>query len=129
MKNKNIVLILIAALILIISVILLIIFTTNKSSINIKQYETGSIFYFKNININNDNVIKKYVKQLKPLSDSEMVDLMLLKDIEIEYNDDLTIIIQLEEKNYCYYINKKENISSLSKMPKGLYEWVKEKIQ
>ena len=106
----------------------------NQSSNNISiiQYKAGTPFELKNINIENDNDIKelsKYVEKLKPLTSSEMVDLALLKEIEIKYNDYITIGIQLEEKSYCYYTNTKENISSLSKIPKGLYEWVEKKLQ
>lgn len=54
---------------------------------------------------------------------------MLPREIVIKYNDDITIGIQLGEKGYCHYINTKENISELSKMPKGLYEWVEEKLR
>ena len=104
----------------------------SSNNINIIQYKAGTSFELKNINIENDHDIKelsKYVEKLKPLTASEMVKLALLKEIEIKYNDYITIEIQLEQKSYCYYTNTKENISSLSKIPKGLYEWVEKKIQ
>ena len=141
MKKKNIFLIVIVVLVLIISDILLKNYnsknktnslSSSSNNISIIQYKTRTPFELKNINIENDNDIKelsKYVEKLKPLPASEMVDLALLKEIEIKYSDYITIGIQLEEKDYCYYTNTKENISSLSKMPKGLYEWVESKIQ
>ncbi len=134
MKKKNVFLILIAIFILIIIGILLKNNSSNKSSnnISITQYKTGTFSKLKNINIENDNdkkKLSKYVEKLKPLTTSEMVSLALAKEIEIQYNDYITIEIQLEEKSYCYYTNTKENIYGLSKMPKGLYEWVEEKIQ
>lgn len=134
MKKKNVFLILIAIFILIIVGILLKNNNSNKSSdnISITQYETGTFSKLKNINIENDNdkkKLSKYVEKLKPLATSEMVSLALANEIEIKYNDYITIGIQLGEKSYCYYTNTKENIDGLSKMPKGLYEWVEEKIQ
>lgn len=102
------------------------------NNISITQYKAGTQIKLKTINIDNDNDIKelsKFVEQLKPLTDNEMVDLALLQEIKIQYNDDIIIGIQLGEKSYCDYINTKEKISSLSKIPEGLYEWIEEKIQ
>jgi hypothetical protein len=138
MKKKKVFIILIVILILIISgVILKNSSSTNKmnssnNNISIIKYKAGTSFKLKKININNDEDIKelsKYVEELKPLSATEMVDLAIMKEIDIQYNDYITISIQLDEESYCYYTNTEENISSLSKMPQGLYKWVKEKIK
>ena len=134
MKKKNLFLILIVIFILIIIGILLKNNSSDKPSndISITQYKFGTFSKLKSINIENDNdkrKLSKYVEKLKPLSTSEMVDLALANEIEIKYDDYITIGIQLGEKGYCYYTNTKENIDGLSKMPKGLYEWVEDKIQ
>ena len=75
------------------------------------------------------NELEKYVEQLEPLSGMEMVKLMLAKEVEVKYYDSISIGIQLGEKRYCYYINKDENISSLARIPDGLYECIEEKIK
>lgn len=74
------------------------------------------------------NEVSGYVSKLQPLSKEEMVELELLKDVVIKYNDDITISIQLGEEKYCYYNNKAQNISSLARIPEGLYEYVESKL-
>ena len=131
MKKKNLFFILSVIFILVIIGLVLINNSLNKSTITITQYKAGTSFKLKNINIKDESDIKelsKYVEELKPLSSTEQVALMLPREIVIKYNDDIIIGIQLGEKGYCHYINKKENISELSRMPEGLYEWVVEKL-
>ena len=72
--------------------------------------------------------IMVYVKNIKPLTDKEMVQLSLMKDIEIQYGKNITIGIQEGEKSYCYYENKKENIHKLARIPRGLYNLVMKKV-
>ena len=105
-------------------------YTSNNTVI--MQYKPGTESLVNKINIQEEDDItelKEYIKKIKPLNDSNMVQLALLNEIEIQYNDYVSIYIQLGERDYCYYINSKENISSLAMMPKGLYEWVENKIQ
>lgn len=133
MKKINVVLILIIIVIVLIFCIFLI-KNNNSKNIIITQYEAGTDTELKRIviNSNSENDINKlngYIEELAPLTNSEMVDLALLKEIEIKYTNSISIGIQLGEKNYCYYINKEKNISSLSKLPKGLYEWVENKLK
>lgn len=99
--------------------------------VTIIQYKAGGFEKIKEVKIEDQSKIKKlskYVNKLKPLSEKEMVRLALLQEIEIIYDDSISIGIQLEEESYCYYINKDENISSLSKMPSGLLKWVKNNL-
>lgn len=101
-------------------------------NVSITLYETGTDIQIKTIKIDDVNDIKElssFITELEPLSDREMVKLALLQEVNIKYNDSISIGIQLNEKGYCYYINKDENISSLAKMPQGLYEWVEEKLE
>ena len=100
--------------------------------VSIKQYEAGTDTLIKEVSVESKEEIKelsKYVLKLKPLKEHEMVKLALLKEIEIQYNDSISIGVQLGEDSYCYYINKDKNISSLSKMPKGLVNWIKDNLE
>lgn len=100
-------------------------------SIVITQYEAGSSTQLKIIDVFAFRDIEWasiYIKKLSPLKADEMVNLELLQEIVIEYGDSISVGIQLGETQYCYYTNKEKNISSLSKMPNGLYEWVVEKL-
>ena len=131
-KNRLIIISIIVIVILVITIK-----TKNKlndisDNIVVIQYEVGTDIQLKKINIISDEdkkELSKYVRKLKPLKNNHMVNLALAREIEIEYTDSIYVGIQLEEKQYCYYINKEKNISSLSKMPKGLYEWIEEKIK
>lgn len=105
--------------------------TSKNESITFTQYEAGSSNKIKEMQMTSSEDIKQveqFVKQLRPLSDREMVNLALLQEVEIQYGDFISIGVQLGESQYCYYSNKNENISSLAKMPKELYEWVCEKL-
>ena len=102
------------------------------NEVSIKQYEAGTDTLIKEVSVESKEAIKelsKYVLKLKPLEEHEMVKLALLKEIEIKYNDSILIGVQLGEDSYCYYTNKDENISSLSKMPKGLVDWIKDNLE
>ena len=137
MKNKKIIL---AIVIIIISLCMIAIWINkninNKvqlenNSCSIIQYKAGTRNQIKKINITSSEDMEKlnnFIRKLRPLSLEEMVDLSLLKEIDIQYYNYIKIGIQLGEKDYCYYINEKENISSLAHMPNGLYEWIAEKI-
>lgn len=106
--------------------------TNLPKEVSIKQYEAGTDKLIKEVTIEDKDKIEelgKYVYKLKPLSEHEMVKLALLKEIEIEYNDSISIGVQLGENSYCYYVNKDKNISSLSKMPKGLIDWIKDNLE
>jgi Cft2 family RNA processing exonuclease len=134
MKKKNIIIISIVAIILIISTLLILNpFKSNSPhKVTITQYKIGKNEVIKTITIDKESDIEeleKYIKDLKPLEPHEYVDLALAQQIVIQYDDNIEIGIQLEMKGYCYYINKDENISSLSHMPKGLYNWIKDKIK
>ena len=97
------------------------------NEIKIIQYKLGTEEIIKEISINDDDRINKlneYLSTIEPLKPEEMVDLALAQEISIVYNDNVSVGIQKEEKVYCYYINKEKNISSLSKIPKGMYEYV-----
>lgn len=71
--------------------------------------------------------ISKYVNQLKTLTDREMVDLGIIREIEIKY-EDLTVAIQLGEKTYCSCLGTSEKCSGMSKIPAGFYDYVESKL-
>lgn len=131
-KNRLIIISIIVIVILVITIKTKNKFNDISDNIVVIQYEVGTDIQLKKINIISDEdkkELSKYVRKLKPLKNNHMVNLALAREIEIEYTDSIYVGIQLEEKQYCYYINKEKNISSLSKMPKGLYEWIEEKIK
>lgn len=100
-------------------------------AVTIKQYKPGSDELVKELKIYSKEKIEdlsRYVYKLKPLEEHEMVNLALLQEIDIVYNDSISIGVQLEVNGYCYYTNLDENISSLSKMPNGLVDWVKDNL-
>lgn len=61
-------------------------------------------------------------------TDEDLKNISIRKDIAIKYNDSIEIYIQLEQEEYCYYINKEKNISSVSDMFDEQYAWIEEKI-
>ncbi len=135
--NKKIT-ILIVSIIIIICVIFTVFLVIRNKSLNISgdivitKYSLRTDKPKKKVAITSTediNELSKYIEQLEPLSGREMVKLMLAKEVEVKYYDSISIGIQLGEKRYCYYINKDENISSLARIPDGLYEWIEEKIK
>ena len=134
MKKKNIIIISIVAIILVISTVLLLnLFKSNPShKVTITQYKLGTDKVIKTIKIDKESDIKeleKYIEELKPLGQYEHVNLAFVQEIEINYDDSIRISIYLVEKGYCIFSNKKENTSGTSRMPKGLYNWVKNRIK
>ena len=102
------------------------------NEVSVKQYDAGTDTLIKEVKVNSKEEIKElsnYVSRLKPLSEHEMVNLALIKEIEIKYNDSISIGVQLGNDRYCYYTNKDENISSLSRMPKGLINWINDNLE
>ena len=97
------------------------------NTIKIILYKVGTEEIIREINIENTEAINKlneYLASIEPLKEEEMVDLALAQEISIIYNDNVSVGIQKGEEGYCYYINKEKGISSLSKIPEGMYEMV-----
>ena len=98
-----------------------------SNAIKIIQYKVGTEEIIKEIEITDDesiNTLNEYLAKLEPLKPEEQVDLVLAQEISVVYNDNVSVGIQKEENYYCYYINKEKDISSLSKIPSGMYEFV-----
>jgi hypothetical protein len=135
MNKKSIIIMSIVFILLVICLAVLFLLKKDNNlskKVIIKQYKAGTSELVKEVVIDSKDEIEelsKYVSKLKPLAEHEMVNLALLQEIEIIYDDSISIGVQLEEKGYCYYINKDENISSLSKMPKGLINWIKDNLE
>ena len=94
--------------------------------VNIIQYEVGGEKVVNKKIITDQEIIKKigdYINDMKPLSESEMVDLVIPREIVITYND-IAINIAKQEKTHCNYANSTKKIDSLAKLPYGLYELV-----
>ena len=137
MEKKNI--IVVGIIILVLMVVLVISYknndnklSNNLNNITIIRYKLGTDKVIKKIKITSmedKEKLEKWAKKLNPLTPKEMVDLALANEVEIKYGDYITIGIQLSEKDYCYYTNHDRNISELSKMPKGLSNWLEEKLK
>ena len=98
------------------------------NNIIITKYEIGTDIKRDSVELTNDRDIKEmdeFIKNLKPLNNKQLA---IAQEIEIKCGDFISIGIQLEERQYCYYEDKSKNISSISKMPNGLYEWLEEQI-
>lgn len=126
MKLKEICLIIIAVLIVVIGFLVIKNLYNNPNNAIIIQYDEAGFEEMKKIKLNSDDVNK--IKKEEDKFEEEKIDLELIKDVEIIY-DNIIITIQLDEKDYCYYENQEKNISYISKMPEGLYELVEEKIK
>ena len=98
----------------------------------ITEYKIGSDTKIKELVVDSNKDITsltKYVSKIKALKKKDRVNLSLAKEVDVKFNDSISIYIQLSEKNYCYYTNKDKNISSLAKMPDGLYDWLVDKLK
>lgn len=101
-----------------------------KNEITITKYNPKSGIVIKKVIIDSEEEIielEEYSSLLNPVSDFQMVDLAILREVEVEYNG-AVIRIQLNEKSYCYYTNKAKGISSICRIPEGLFEWVEDKL-
>lgn len=135
MDRRTILLLGIAVLLMIISVVGL---YFNRDSIIktdeaiITEYKIGSDTKIKELVVDSTKditTLTKYISKIKPLKEKEMVNLALAKEVEIQFNESISVYIQLSEKNYCYYTNKDKDISSLAKMPDGFYDWIVNKLK
>lgn len=93
----------------------------------VKKYDVSGLDIIKSIKVTNDKKIsdlKAYTNKIKILSSDRAIDLVLLRDIEINLNENIIISIQLSEPSYIYYENESQNISGLAEMPDGLLEWL-----
>lgn len=98
----------------------------------ITEYKIGSDTKIKELVVDSNKDITsltKYVSKIKALKKKDRVNLSLAKEVDVKFNDSISIYIQLSEKNYCYYTNKDKDISSLAKMPDGLYDWLVDKLK
>lgn len=103
-----------------------------KISVIQYQYEANGKEEIKNIKVESEediNKCKEFYEKIKPLDSNEMVDLEIIEDIRINFNDSTYVYIEFGEQNYCYLINKVDNTKSLSKMPEGLYDWAINKVK
>lgn len=135
MDRRTILLFGIAVGLMIISVIGLYFNRDNNISTDeavITEYKIGSDTKIKELVVDSNKDITsltKYVSKIKTLKKKDRDNLSLAKEVGVKFNDSISIYIQLSEKNYCYYTNKDKDISSLAKMPDGLYDWLVDKLK
>lgn len=133
--KKSVLLVGIAVLLLIVSVVGLYFNKDNfvkSDEIIITEYKIGTDTIIKQLSITSKkdiNKLTKYVSKIRPLKEKKKVGLSLAREVEIKYNDSITIEIQLSEKNNCNYINKSKEISGVAKIPDGLYDYVVDKLK
>lgn len=97
----------------------------------LKKYDISTHQLVKEIDVTDKKDLKslrKYASGLKTLSDREMIDLGILNEVEIRYDDTLTVVMQLGQKDYCSCRGTSEKCSGMSKIPDGLYDWVVSKL-
>ena len=95
------------------------------SDITITRYDVEILKKIETINITSDEdreKIDNFVKELKPLDENEYVALAFRKEIEINYKDDLKIVIQLDQEDYCHYTDN-EGTEHIGKMPER-FAWM-----
>lgn len=110
-------------------------FTKNKienpEKVKIIKYENGFTIE-KEIEISTQSELKKIQKEIEKVNlvtEKESVQLDIIRNIEIQYNDSIIIGIQEGEKVYCWYQNKEKNISRLAYLPDELYDFIIKKIK
>ena len=97
--------------------------------IKVTVYEVGTNKKLKSIVIVSPEEIKKvtrYINKVKPLKPEETVNKALLQNVEIQYNDHITIGFQLDDPYLCTYSNTEKGICKMSHLPKELYNWAQE---
>lgn len=131
MSKKGLIITIIIAVLVLVGVLFIVKNNTQNiksgelpNSVTIKQYEVGTNNVVMKRTIESKKDLREFsriVEGMKPLSDNEMVDLAILYEYEVSY-DDVIIRYNPSEKNYCYYI--KDGKESLAKLPDGLSLWV-----
>lgn len=132
MKKHTLIIIALSIAVIFIGFVMREIVLNRDIEVTITQYEFGTTDEIKKISVDSlkdRTKINSFVDKLNPLSDNEMVNLVLGNEIVIKYGNNIEIGIQLGQVHYCYYTNYKKNITSLSYMPEGLYDWVVEQIK
>lgn len=106
------------------------IYYTDK--IVVTQYEEGTDIILKKIVITEKEEIeniKKYIEEIRPLKDNEMVNLFIPREIVIKYNDNIEVNFNSIRKSYCYLNNKLEKTVKMSHIPLELVDYICEKLK
>lgn len=150
MKGKSILFILIGIILIIVGVILL--FggnktdndTSNSNTTNTTEETTtptviARIFVYNDTGMNVINTVEitdtvkgqeleGFINQLHPLPENEIVDLALVRTVEIKYGNDTVVGIQSGEDRYCNYSLNGGGAYTMSYMPEGLVDWLKTNV-
>ncbi len=105
---------------------------TVNNDIKIILYKTGTEEIIKEVNITDDDDItqlNEYLSSIEPLKEEDSVNRVLAREVSVVYSDDISVGIQLSEKEYCYYINKEKDISTLAKIPSGMHDFVSKYVE
>lgn len=127
MKKKYKLAMIVVLILIVIGIIAIFKFNQEKASLKIEiiKYDTVGMKIeskTKVTSIEEQKIIQENIEEIQLVPEQEMVDLLLMRQIEINYNDIVTIGIQEGQENYCWY--EDENQSGLAYLPKDLYEIV-----
>lgn len=129
MNKKNIIIIscVAIAVAIIIAIILVLALSSKKSKIKIEVYD-ANFQLSKTIELKKSKQIKELEKICNNVS-TEQDDLTpylgIRNDIKLIFENGTYFVLQKDLKDYCYYVNTKENIECTIKMPEGLYDTIK----
>ena len=129
MNKKNIIIISCAviAVAVIIAIILVLALSSKKGNVKIEVYD-ANFQLSKTIELKKSKQIKELEEICNNVS-TEQDDLTpylgIRNDIKLIFENGTYFILQKDLKEYCYYVNSKENIESAIKMPEGLYDVIK----
>lgn len=129
MKKKYKLVMIVVLILIVIGIIAIFTFNQEKSSLKIEiiKYNNTGLGITNKIKVTSKKDKKKIqesIEEIKLVPEREMVDLSIMRQIEINYNDTVTIGIQEGQEYYCWYEDK--NKSGLAYLPTKLYERVME---
>lgn len=105
--------------------------STKLSKVIINTYKLNSSEPDNTLAVEDKEKISKIttlVSKITKLSEDEYVDLIILADIEIVIDDSISIGLQKNTPNYCYYSNINSGESYLAKTPDGLMNLINDII-
>lgn len=129
MKKKYKLVMIVVLILIVIGIIAIFTFNQEKSSLKIEiiKYNNTGLGITNKIKVTSKKDQKKIqesIEEIKLVPEREMVDLSIMRQIEINYNDIVIIGIQEGQEYYCWY--EDTNKSGLAYLPTELYEIVME---
>ena len=104
----------------------------SNSQITIKKYKITTGELIKEVKVTklmDKTKLEDYIDEIKVLGTDEIVDLALVKDIEIIYNENVRVYVNSQDMMFCYFEDELNGISSLAYLPEGFLNWINEKLK